>query len=457
MPPLSTTHTSSYRDPSGFLFYHNNILYRQVNQFFKEDFALFTASGLYQKLVQKKLLVPHQTINENLTGSKEWYLTLQPELVPFISYPYEWCFDMLKDAALITLTIAEEAMQHGMMLKDASVYNVQFYQGQMIFIDTLSFERYDEQQPWIAYRQFCEHFLAPLSLMHYLQEPLQNLMLAYPDGIPLHLAKKLLPFKSKFNLNAYLHLHLHGSIAQKPMQQNQTAKPFSAHKLKNLLRSLKEFIQSLSFNKPSGVWSGYYKEAGQREDYVAQKKQLVHEWSRQLEFMTTVDLGGNEGTFSEVLAQKAQTLISADMDHFSVNRLYNDIKRKEIKNIVPLLVDLSHPSPAIGVNNEERFSFFDRTKTDLVLALALIHHLAIGKNIPFEKIAQLFRKSGKQLIVEFVPKEDEKVQLMLQQKKDVYHWYTQEQFLTAFSSYYTILDSKQIGTSKRVLYLMQAL
>ena len=222
-------HSSSYRDPSGFLFQHNGILYRQVNQVFREDFDQFISGGLYQRLAEKKLLVPHKIVQENLTGSGEWHLTLQPEFIPFITYPYEWSFDMLKDAALLTLELAEEAMKSDMMLKDASSYNVQWHKGRMIFIDTLSFEKYDASKPWIAYRQFCEHFFAPLCLMHYLKEPLQNLLIAYPDGIPLQLVKKMLPFKSKLNLNVFLHVHLHASISEKTRSKKQYIKTiFSA-------------------------------------------------------------------------------------------------------------------------------------------------------------------------------------------------------------------------------------
>ncbi|MGZ5190968.1 MAG: hypothetical protein ACXWCZ_08085 [Flavisolibacter sp.] len=450
-------HSSSYRDPSGFLFHHSGILYRQVNKVFMEDFDQFNSGGLYQRLIEKKLFVPHKIIHENLTGSNDWYLTLEPEFIPFISYPYEWSFDMLKDAALLTIELAEEAMKSGMMLKDASSFNVQWHEGRMIFIDTLSFEKYDESKPWIAYRQFCEHFFVPLCLMHYLKEPLQNLLIAYPDGIPLQLAKKMLPFKSRFHLNVFLHVHLHASISEKPPQKNNTLKPFSAQKLKNLLRSLKETIQSFSLDKRSGVWSGYYEEAIQREDYVTQKKNIIAEWSSQLDYKTAIDLGANEGEFSQLIAKPGKTIISADFDHYSVNHLYQVTKNKKIKNILPLILDLAHPSPALGVNNRERFSFRERFTTDLVLALALIHHLAIGKNIPFDKIAELFSAAGKYLIVEFIPKTDEKIQIMLQQKRDVYQWYSLENFLTTFSQYYRIMKSVEAGSSKRILYLMLAL
>lgn len=449
-------HPSSYRDPSGFLFSHNGILYRQINNCFREDFEKFISSGLYQHLVQEKLLIPHQTIHQNFTGTNEWYETIQPEFIPFISYPYEWCFDMLKDAALTTIEAAKEAMKFGMLLKDASAYNLQWHKGKMMFIDSLSFENYDEQKPWIAYRQFCEHFLSPLSLMYYLKEPLQNLMIAYPDGIPLSITKKLLPKKTRFKLNIFLHLHLHANIAEKKSIQTQKEKPFSKTKLNNLLRSLEETVDNFSFQIAKKTWSDYYEEANQREDYVQQKKQIINDWINQMPINTAIDLGSNEGEFSELLANKNIYTISADVDHYSINKLYNKIKRENKSNIHPLIIDLSNPSPALGVNNEERTSFLHRAKADVVLALALVHHLAIGKNIPFDLLAQMFQKMSKNLIIEFIPKEDKKIQLMLQQKKDVYHWYSQENFLNAFSLHYKIKSEKEIGSSRRILYLMQS-
>ena len=451
-------HSSSYRDPSGFLFYENGVLYRQVNNIFKDDFDHFISSGLYQHLVDKSLLIAHKKTEKNFTDSTDWYQTIEPEKIPFISYPYEWCFDMLKDAALVTLQAAQEAMNYEMMLKDASAYNVQWHKGKMVFIDTLSFEKWDESRPWIAYRQFCEHFLAPLALMHYLKLPLQNLSLAYPDGIPLTLAKKLLPSRSKFNLNTYLHLHLHANISENAKTANpkrQTLKPFSASKLKNLLRSLEETVRSFSLNNPSGVWSGYYNEAFQREDYVVPKKQIVENWISRVNAYSAVDVGANEGEFSELLAAKNIFTISADFDHYSVNRLYNTTKKNNNASILPLVIDFANPSPAIGVNNEERSSFLQRTNTELVLALAVIHHLAIGKNIPFENIAAMFQSLGNWLIIEFVPKEDEKIQLMLQQKKDVYYDYNEEKFLTAFKNFYSVIEKSEIGNSGRSLFLLK--
>lgn len=448
-------HPSSYRDPSGYLFYSQGKLYRQVNKVYAKDFDHFIESGLYNNLSGKGRMISHSEVNENITGSEDWYKTLEPELLPFISYPYEWSFDMWKDAALTTLDLAREGLKYNMILKDGSAYNVQLHKGRMTFIDTLSFEQYDEQKPWIAYRQFCQHFLAPLALMHYLQQPMQAVFLAYPDGLPLPLVSKILPFKSKLNLHTYLHLHLQG----KPSKNvgNQPITNFIRKKLENILDSLRSAVSGYKYDQPSGVWSGYYEEAAEREDYLEQKKEIINTWLDQLSIRTAIDLGANEGTFSEMVAGKGVYTIATDFDHFSINRLYNRVKEKAIANLHPLILDLANPSPAIGVNNTERVSFLDRADGDLVLALALIHHLSIGRNIPFKDIAALFKSAGRILIVEYVPKEDEKVQLMLQHKKDIYNWYTKEHFEKEFSSSYTIADKKPVGNSGRTLYLMHPL
>jgi 2-polyprenyl-3-methyl-5-hydroxy-6-metoxy-1,4-benzoquinol methylase len=453
--PSVTRHPSSYRDPSGYIFYHNDILYRQVNKVYRDQYDLLNSSGLYKSLTEKNLLVPHREINENFTGSPDWSLTLQPEKILFISYPYEWCFNMLKDAALATIDVAEEALRHNMMLKDASAYNVQWHNGKMLFIDTLSFEAYDETKPWIAYRQFCEHFFAPLALMHYLKEPLQPLLIGYPDGIPLPLARKLLPGRSRFNLNTFLHLHLHGKMAGKKNAAKNAQPYFSRQKMNNLLRSLGEAIKSFSLDEPSGVWSAYYEEAQQRKNYLEPKKKIVEEWVGNLAYASAIDVGANEGAFSDILARNESLVLSTDLDHFSVNELYKRVKEEGAKNIYPLIIDFSNPSPALGFNSKERDSFLNRTSVDLVVALAVIHHLAIGKNIPLESIAEMFSRLGKMLIIEFVPKEDEKIQLMLQHKNDVYDWYSKEQFLKCFSKAYNILDSKMPGASNREIFLME--
>ncbi|MGQ0739903.1 MAG: SAM-dependent methyltransferase [Bacteroidota bacterium] len=449
-------HPSSYRDPSGFIFMKEDRLYRQVNKVFAADFDLFISSGCYEKLVQQQLLLPHERINANLTGSAEWHATLQPEAVAFISYPYEWSFDMLKDAALLTLQLLRESVDFGLILKDATPYNIQWHRGRLVFIDSLSFERYREEEPWIAYRQFCEQFLGPLLLMHYRKMPLHPLLLAWPEGIPLNIIRSLLPGRSKFSLHAYLHVHLNARISSKGSAGNKQAAKFSRKKLLNLITSLETLIHKLKLPPQKSAWSDYYEEASWRSGYLEAKKKIIDGWMDSLTGVSTAaDLGANDGEFSRLAANRDIYTISADFDSYCINNLYQSIKQPGEKNIQPLVIDLANPSPSIGVNNEERQSFFGRFKTDLVMALALIHHLAIGKNIPFGMMADFFRRTCKKyLIIEFVPKTDEKIQLMLTGKKDIYTSYSEESFRLAFEKYFTITRQQAVGSSGRVIYLM---
>ncbi|HEY1115994.1 MAG TPA: hypothetical protein VGE66_20670 [Chitinophagaceae bacterium] len=455
-PEQPKQHLASYRDPSGFVFSYKGEIYRQVNQAFRKDFDHFIDSGLYSELVKDQLLLPHQQLEENLTGETNWYTTLKPEQLHFITYPYEWCFDQLKDAALLTLQLAQKGVAHNMILKDATPFNIQLHKGRLIFIDTLSFEEYDETRPWVAYRQFCETFLAPLALMHYHQQPLQPLLFAYPDGIPLATASSLLPWRSRLNLHVYLHIHLQGKMAGSKSTATESKVVFSRQKLQNLLRSLQTLVESFQF-KAKGVWSDYYDEAGQRSGYLPHKKELVTHWTEQLTgIATAIDLGANDGTFSEILSSKNIRTVSADGDHFAISKLYQSLQANP-RSIYPVLLDLSNPSPSIGFANEERASFMERTHTDLVLALAVIHHLAIGKNVPFARIAEFCKQLGRILIIEFVPIGDDKVQFMLQRKSNTFDWYTEEGFRAAFSRHFSIKEVKKINSSDRTLFLMEVL
>ena len=448
-------HPSSFRDPSGFIFEKEGILFRQVNQSCKEHFDHFMDSGCYRHFSEKGMLVRHEQIDQNFSGENNFYSTLKPDRVPFLSWPYEWCFDMLKDAALLTLRIARESLDFGMILKDATPFNIQFVDGKPVFIDTLSFEKFSGS-PWIAYRQYCENFLGPLLLMHYRKLPLQSLQLAWPDGIPLGVVKSLLPGKTRFSFHTWLHIHLHAKISVRKIEGKSQEASFSKQKLINLLTSLEMLTGRLRFPAAKTTWSDYYQEASQRNDYLSEKKNIIQKWVEQLPgIISAADLGANDGKFSLLLAEKGLPTLAADADAHCINNLYREIKKNGEKKILPLVIDLSNPTPAIGVNNEERSSFLDRVQVDLVLALALIHHLAIGKNIPFEKIVRLFRQCGSYLIIEFVPKEDEKVKEMLYRKKDIYTEYNESSFRFAFEKYFIIDKTEAIPGSCRTLYLMK--
>jgi ribosomal protein L11 methylase PrmA len=204
------------------------------------------------------------------------------------------------------------------------------------------------------------------------------------------------------------------------------------------------------------TWQHYYDEAAQRKDYLAAKKNMTRDWLELVPGLNTLaDTGANEGEFSQLAAARNVGVIATDFDHGAVNNLYRRIKLEKIKSVQPLLIDLANPSPAGGLNQAERSSFLQRVNVDCCLALALVHHLAIGHNIPFEKIAEMYAAITRYLLIEFIPKEDPKVQLMLQDKKDIYSAYTEDQFTRAFGQFFSLVKREEVGSSGRVLYLFK--
>ena len=447
-------HPASFKDPAGFIFEANGKIYRQVNKVYGQQYQHLMESGLYNQLISGNQLIPHSTINENLTGEEEWLLTLIPEQLSFISYPYEWCFDQLKDAALLTLSVLRTSLDKGMILKDATPFNIQFVNGKPLLIDTLSFDRYDETMPWVAYRQFCESFLFPLYLEHYLKIDCIKWLSNYIHGIPVDVTAKLLPWRSKWNLGVRLHVMLQNNVRiRKTTQKVQPA--FSKQKLLNLITHLESIIRNLSSGYPSiSTWSNYYDETILGKEYLDRKEIILKKFLGTISYTSVLDLGANDGYFSRLLAKDNKSVLAVDSDSRCINNLYQLIKREPLTGIIPLIIDLSNPSPAIGFNNTERSSFGQRAKADLALALALIHHLVIGKNISLPELAGYFAKMAPQLIIEFVPKEDEKVKQLLSERADIFSTYDAASFETNFSRYYTILAKELIPGTTRTLYCL---
>lgn len=244
----------SFRDPSGFLFYKDGKIYRQINISYKENYDILMESGLCESLVNAELLIPHVEADIKVPLPDESYKVIQPELILFISYPYEWSFSQLKHAALTTLEIQKKSLMFGMSLKDSSAYNIQFIKGRPVLIDSLSFEKYREGEPWVAYRQFCQHFLAPLVLMSFKDIRLQQLLRIYIDGIPLDLASSLLPLRTRFKFSLLSHIHLHSKsqkhFAQKTIEKNH--RKMTKLGLLGIINSLESTIKKLEWN-PQGT------------------------------------------------------------------------------------------------------------------------------------------------------------------------------------------------------------
>jgi len=344
-----------------------------------------------------------------------------------------------------------------MSLKDASNYNVQFMRGRPLFIDTLSFESYREGEPWVAYRQFCEHFLAPLLIMKYIDPRFIQLLRVYIDGIPLDITARMLPFHTKLNPKLLVHIHLHarskshyaGKAVEKKKQK------FSKLAMLGFIDSLEGVIKSLALTLKDTEWGEYYSDTNYSAEAHDSKKRLVLQFLETLEPKNVWDLGANDGTFSRLASDRKIPTISFDFDPACVEKSYLKVRNENEKSILPLLMDLTNPSPDLGWDSAERDSFAARGPCDTLMALALIHHLAISNNVPLIKIASFLRGICHSLIIEWIPKDDTQVQRLLATREDIFENYTKEYFEKSFKPYFHIREFKEIKESNRILYLMK--
>jgi ribosomal protein L11 methylase PrmA len=449
----------SFRDPSGFLFRSDGKLLRQINHSYAQEYETFVGSGLYQILADKGLIIPHQEVDLSSALTPDAYKVIQPEELGFISYPYEWSFSQLKTAARMTLRLQKLAMRKGMTLKDASAYNIQFHQGRPVLIDSLSFERYKEGTPWVAYRQFCQHFLAPLALMALVDIRLGQLLRTNIDGIPLDLASQLLPWRTRLNAGLSLHLHLHARsqrrYAGKDVSNRAANLRMKPEALLMLIRGLARAIKGLTYKPEGTAWAEYTSMTHYSDQATEHKKQLVAEFLAVVKPKMVWDLGANVGVYSRVAAETADLVLAVDNDPAAVEMNARTMMQEKQDKILPLLIDLTNPSPSLGWASEERASLVDRAPADVVMALALIHHLAISNNVPLDNLAQFFARLSPTLILEFVPKRDSQTQMLLASRDDIFDDYTEEGFESAFGRYFNLIRKEAVKQTERTLYLME--
>lgn len=449
----SSKHPASYRDPSGYVYQHEGIFYRFVRNTYQKHYDFANFNNIYKKAIEKNLLLNFREINEKHINDETFYKTLLPDQITFENYPWEWSFDQFKDAAISTLALCKLSIENGMILKDATPLNVRLISGKMKWIDHLSFEIYKNGDTWIAYRQFCEMFLNPLLIASYCGLEIHRLLMAYPEGLTAQTTAQLLPFHCRFKLHIQLHVFLQAKI-QNNAKEKRSDKDFSAEKIKRILDSLSECINSLRTQKSHVKWSNYYEKTILSHEYLNDKINIVSTLLSKINYTNALDIGCNDGTMS-LLCHNKSTIIAADSDSECINQLYKNIKKKKIDNVYPVVADLIFPTGGMGWENNEYLSFYKRTEFDLIIALALIHHLCIGKNIPLDNVARLFASLGEHLIIEFVPKDDYKVQEMMANREDIFENYNEISFTACFSKYFKIDQEINVKSSTRKIYYMR--
>jgi len=450
---------ASFRDPSGRVYESDGAILRSINASYLEDWRMAVNSGLLAESVAKGRL---PAFNETSPPVADAAIGLKVEKIPFISYPYEWCFSQLKDAALLTLDLQLAALEKDMILKDASAYNVQFAGCSPKFIDLLSFQRRDAGAPWPAYRQFCMHFLAPLALCRYLGLWAGTHSRLRTDGIPLHHAAAMLPLKARLRPGIALHIFAHAAMEKRHADARKAVDKVRSinmekKQLVNLALALRDLVESLTLPHSSTQWGEYYEDTNYSERAFACKKRQVEEAARQSadKGALAMDLGANTGVFTSIIAPHFGFVLAPDIDPLAVELHYASLRKAESTKVLPLILDLGNPSPSLGWACAERKSFPDRCKAKLITALALIHHLVLTEGIPFTLLAPFFHSlldDDGTLLLEFVPEEDSQVRRLTAARTDSLAGYNIDAMRMAFADFFHEVRQAPVEDSKRILF-----
>jgi len=394
----------------------------------------------------------------DLPEAGEWAAVLKHHTIPFISYPYEWCFGMLKDAALLQLELLLAALDEGMILKDSSAFNIQWVGVNPVFIDIPSFEKLATGEPWVGYRQFCQMFLYPLFLQAYKDVPFQPWLRGAIDGIEAEQCNNLMSARDFLRPGVFTHTYLQTKVqavygqTQTNIKRDLRAAGFNKEMIKANVSRLQKLIRGLSWERGKSPWSDYASGNTYTDTDLNRKVEFVRDVVTSRRWNLVWDLGCNTGVFSRLAAENAHHVVAMDTDQLAVERLYQGLKPEGNKCILPLVVNLADASPSLGWRGLERKALTERGNPDLTLCLALIHHIVITANIPLREFINWLAGLGTSLIIEFVSREDPMVKMVLRNKQDIYTDYEKEYFEQCLSNSFRVRRCEKLGSGTRVMY-----
>ena len=448
----------SFRDPESRVFYSGGDVYRALSAEGLADFEALRESGL---LDDERVVATEQVENGAVDRSvlvHEPAGVLRHERIPFVSYPYEWTFSMLKDAALVQLDLLLAALDRDMGLKDSSPYNVQFKGARPVFVDVGSFERLREGEPWVGHRQFCMLYLFPLLLQSAKDVPFHPWLRGAIDGITPAQMRGMLSFRDRFRrgvfTNVFLHARLEAKYADRPAEtKREVNRVFKKELFVANVRRMRKLVARLEWNPPDGVWTAYGERNSYTDDDAKRKDEFVRQVATSQRWGLVWDIGANNGRYSRIAAEGAQTVVAVDADQGPVELLYRDLRKEGNEQILTLTMNLADPSPGLGWRGLERKSLPERGKPDLVLALALVHHVAISANVPVREFVDWLASLGSALVIEFPTREDPMVQKLLAGKRDGLHPdYELDYFERVLGEAFEVERSERLESGTRVLY-----
>ncbi len=456
------TDPGSFRDREGRVFYLDGTVYRALSSRALEQWEALSGASFFAAAMGDGRVVRTKRVelpeHAPRSGAQPWVAALEHQRIPFISYPYEWSFSMLRDAAGLQLSLLDSALAEGFVLKDSSSYNIQWLGSSPILIDVPSFQKLAGGEPWVGYLQFCELFLYPLMLTAYRDTPFQPWLRGSLDGITPEVCNALFSFRDRFRSGVFTHVYLQAKLQKMTADSNRSVRKdlenagFSKDLIESNVKRLGKLVGSLSWRRTSSEWVGYrdchsYSDA----DHEA-KQTFVEEATAEARRSLVWDLGCNTGEYSRIAAQHADYVVAMDVDHLAIDRLYLELRERGPSNILPLVGNLADPSPSLGWRGQERRQLADRGRPDLILALALIHHLVIRAHIPLEEVVDSFAELGSDLVIEFVHKDDAMVQKLLLNKEDRYADYEQSNLERCLEKHFEIVRRQTLGSGTRTLY-----
>jgi SAM-dependent methyltransferase len=453
----------SFRDPESRIFYIGDSVYRALSRAGLEHFEALAGSALFERGRHDGRLVGTERVEHPL-DLPELLIeapagVLRHERIPFVSYPYEWTFSMLKDAALLQLELLLEALDEDLVLKDSSPYNVQWRGARPAFVDIGSFERLREGEPWVGYRQFCMLYLYPLLLQALKDVPFHPWLRGSIDGIPPQELRNLLSLRDRFRRGLLTHVFLHARLERRYADRGGEVKRelrrlgFKKELIVANVRKLQKLVRRLDWSPPEGVWVSYGERNSYTDEDARRKDEFVREIVTSEKWPLVWDLGCNNGRYSRIAAEGASYVLAVDADPGPVELLYRTLREEGETRILPLTLNLADPSPGLGWHGLERRTLADRGRPDLVLALALVHHLAIGANLPVREIVGWLASLGSSLVIEFPTREDPMVEKLLAPKREGLHPdYEREFFERCLGEAFEVCRSQVLASRTRVLY-----
>ena len=451
----------SFRDPNSRVVLRGSKVYRLLGPRALEDWKAFSASKLFRREVELGRIVDTKEIDIGAVleePNPSWVAALEHARLPFLSYPYEWCFSMLRDAALLQLDLLSQALDEDLILKDASPFNIQFRDFRPTFIDIGSFQRLVANQIWEAYGQFCQLFLFPLLLQAHKDVPFQPWLAARLDGIPALEMDNLMSWRDLARPGVFAHVYLQAKLRKRyqrldsDLESSVRAGKFDKRLIQANVQRLGKLVRKLDWSPAASEWSDYANDNSYPEQDREAKRRFVRESLGDRRRELVWDLGCNTGEYSFIAAEQTDLVVAFDADYLAIERLYRQLRRQKRGSILPLVMNLAQPSPPLGWRHQERAGLEQRPKPDMTLALALVHHLALSANVPLGEFVSFAAALGGELLVEFPTREDAMVKRLLGRKTEQHPDYSRDSFERELGRHFFVRKTLDLLGGHRRLY-----